>query len=459
MHTVLNSVNLLSGVGMLSLPYAMSLCGWVVGISLLLFFPILASTTAKLLIQCMEVRTTTLPGPAGGAASYTPKKSMSYGDAAETAFGPRARRFIDVVYQLELMAACVAFVILASDSVHALYPDIPLLAVKVAVAAVVLLTTFIKSVKVLSYGSAIGILCTINLLIIILFDGTSTYETPGSLWNPAQTEMWPRSWNRVALAIGMMFVGFDGHAVFPAIYRDMRTPESFAKCINLTYVVVTVLYLTVAVAGYLMFGNSILPEITQNLPLIPGYNPASTNWTIYLIALNPIAKYALCLRPVHTSLEIRLASKKHASTIDEEEVIPPSPPPPYSESVTPAVSSPPTPPFLPRTQPPYRPPQPPVSPHTSTTASYFHAILIRSSLTLIILAIAILFPHFHDVMATLGSLFSGFVAVMFPCAAFGKLYWRDRELHRGIRVTVVAGLTVGVIIIVGGLSGVVWGPG
>ncbi|KAI8917263.1 transmembrane amino acid transporter protein-domain-containing protein [Powellomyces hirtus] len=391
-HTVMNSINLLMGMGVLTLPFAMSLCGWVVGISLLLIFPLLASTTAKLFMQCMEVRETTLPILAPPSTSAT--KSMSYGDTAQTAFGPRGKTFVSALYLVELFAACTALVILIADSVHALYPSYALPTIKCIVAVCLLGTTLFKTVKMLTYASFVGVVAIINLVIIVLVDGLSVDRAPGSLWDPAVTEMWPRSWQNVALAVGIMFVGFDGHAVFPTIYRDLKTPTDFPKAINVTYVIVTTLYLLIAVCGYLMFGNAILPEITQNLPTIPGYNPALTHITLYLVALNPFAKYALCLRPVHTVLE-----------------------------------------------------------HHATNR--LHHIAIRTALTGAVLLTTLLIPSFDRIMGLLGSLFSGSVAVIVPCACYAKLFWRGVGVGR--KMMVVIGLAAGVAIVTVGGVGVLLG--
>ncbi|KAJ3014512.1 hypothetical protein HKX48_005107 [Thoreauomyces humboldtii] len=408
-HTILNSINLLMGMGILTLPYAMSLCGWVVGISLLILFPLLASTTAKILVKCMEVRPTMLPIFSPGGSSngirepstptlgpQNPHKSMSYGDIAQTAFGPRGKTFVSALYIVELFAACTALVILVADSLHALYPQFSLQTIKLGVAACMVVTTWFRTVSMLTYASFVGVVAIVNLLFIIVFDGVTNPTRPGSLLDPAETDMWPRSWQNVALAVGIMFVGFDGHAVLPTIYRDLKTPTAFPFCINVTYVTITALYLTVSVSGYLMFGNTILPEITQNLPTIPAYNPALNQLTVYLVALNPLAKYALTIRPVHSSLE-------------------------------------------------------------HWTTSHWQRIIVRTLLTLLVLGTTLAVPSFDRVMGLIGSAFSGSVAVIVPCACYAKLFWRG--VGSGRKALTVLGLTSGVTIVVVGLVGVLWGRG
>ena len=56
-----------------------------------------------------------------------------------------------------------------------------------------------------------------------------------------------------------------GHAVFPSIYRDMRDPKQFGTMINLSYSLLTAIYISMAICGYFMFGEDTLPEVDSHL--------------------------------------------------------------------------------------------------------------------------------------------------------------------------------------------------
>ncbi|KNC97552.1 uncharacterized protein SPPG_09433 [Spizellomyces punctatus DAOM BR117] len=390
-QTTLNSINLLMGMGILSFPFALSLTGWIVGITLVLLFALIASTTAKLLAKCMDVTPIDLPTT---TSNLPPRpKSMSYGDVGQAAFGRRAKNFIAIVYLAELYAASTALLILAADSIHALFPHWKLLHIKLGVVALLILTTWPRSVRGLSYASLVGVVAILNLLTIVVVDGVTKADPPGSLLQPAETRLWPKSFDRVALAVGIMFVGYDGHAVFPNIYRDMKSPVRFARCINVTYLVVSAFYIAIAACGYLMFGNDVLPEITLNLASIPSYNPVLNKLTLWLIAINPVTKYALAVRPVHMAIENTL----HLS--------------------------------------------PP-----------FH-LLARTVLSILILLTSLLFPQFHRLMGLLGSAFSGTVAIVFPLLCYWKLFGGSLGVLG--RAVLGMGVGVGVLVIVVGVWGVV----
>ncbi|CAG8739322.1 41857_t:CDS:2 [Gigaspora margarita] len=84
-----------------------------------------------------------------------------------------------------------------------------------------------------------------------------------------KTELWPTDWNSLPFSFGLIKAGYAGHSVFPSIYLNMQTPNKYLKAINISYSFSTVVYLLIAVCGYLMFGNMTKPEITQNIMSTP----------------------------------------------------------------------------------------------------------------------------------------------------------------------------------------------
>ena len=61
--------------------------------------------------------------------------------------------------------------------------------------------------SLLSYTSILGILSTILLVVVVLADGLSKTEYPGSLWSPAETSLSISSWTNLGLAYGLFMAG------------------------------------------------------------------------------------------------------------------------------------------------------------------------------------------------------------------------------------------------------------
>ena len=270
---------------MLSLPFAFSLTGFLVGICLFLVFALITWHTARLLQYCLDF---TIDG----------KVANTYGDLGENAFGVGGRTFISVIFFLELLAACVALVILSADSIVALFPGLDLVQVKIAIVMFCLPMTFPKSLHIASYGSLIGILALMNLLGILVYDGISYTGTPGSLINPADYSIYPVEYFPIPFSFGLLMAGFAGHSVFPSIYRDMKSPSNFPSLLNWTYAIIVIVYALIASLGYIMFGSTVMEEVTQNLPQIAGYSQILNQMTVALIAINPITKYPLNMSPI-----------------------------------------------------------------------------------------------------------------------------------------------------------------
>jgi amino acid permease len=61
-----------------------------------------------------------------------------------------------------------------------------------------------------------------------------------------------------ALSIGLLFVSFDAHALFPSVITDMKNKDDFGMVVGIVYVIVGSFYLILGVLGYIMFGYLIM---------------------------------------------------------------------------------------------------------------------------------------------------------------------------------------------------------
>ncbi|KAI9207044.1 transmembrane amino acid transporter protein-domain-containing protein [Polychytrium aggregatum] len=372
-HATLNCVNMLMGVGILSVAFALNMTGWVPGISMMVLFALTVNYSAKLLVKCMAK-----PFPVA-VDSESEREPL---DIGELAFGHTGRNVISAIFCFELFAAAIAMIILMADSLEALFPGaVPLTGLKLIATLVVLPTTWSKSMKLLSYASVVGILATCGLGIILVIDGLSVSTSPGSILVPAETLLWPQSLSRLLMAIGLLIVGFDGHAVFPAIHRELKHPESFNSIMNLTYALIATLYIGMGSLGYCMFGTGTLPEITQNLATVPEYNQLLTYLILWLTAINPAAKYGLVTTPIHTQIGELLDGVWRTDRTEG---------PPFD--------------------------------------SLGWRLVSRTLVAFAILFTSILVPGFHHVLSVLGSSFSFTIAIIFPILCFLVLFGAEIPL-------------------------------
>jgi len=349
-----NSVNVLMGIGLISFPFAFYLTGWIVGVVMLVSFALLTMHTAKILGKCMKINNLT-----------------NYSEIGYAAYGKKGYVFISLFFSFELFACSVSLIILIADSLVALFPGLNGTMIKVLSFFLITPLTYPKHLGALAWGSLIGIFAIANLATILFYDGFSKEDAPGSLITPAETYLLPVNLMRVPLTIGILMAGFSGHSVFPTIYHDMREPKKYNKVVNISYFLTFLLYLLVAAAGYAMFGEKTLPEITQNIAEVPVYSRFVNRLTIWLMVINPITKYGVNLIPLNANVE-----QIYAPLIDS-----------YSSGVREIVR-----------------------------------LSGRTFISFLVVFVSIVFPEFHQVLCLLGSLFSMTICVVFPCMCYSVLY-------------------------------------
>ncbi|PWA79963.1 amino acid transporter, transmembrane domain-containing protein [Artemisia annua] len=288
--TFFNGLNALSGIGILSVPYALATGGWF---SLILLFVIASTTfyTGLLIQRCMDADPTI----------------RSYPDIGEHAFGKTGRTIVSVTMNIELYLVATGFLILEGDNLSNLFPDMEFdifgyhIDAKsgfiVLVVIIILPTSWLNSMSILSYVSASGVLASLIIIGSILwagaFDGIG-FQEKGTLVN----------WNGIPSAISLYAFCYCAHPVFPTLYTSMRDQRQFPKVLFLCFAFCTVTYSLMAVVGYLMFGSRVDSQITLNLPT----NNISSRVAICTILVTPIAKYALMLTPIVNTMEARFQS-------------------------------------------------------------------------------------------------------------------------------------------------------
>ncbi|EEF39930.1 amino acid transporter, putative [Ricinus communis] len=300
LRTCFNGVNTLTGVGILSIPYALSQGGWL---SLILLFvvAILCWYTGLLLRRCMDADPVI----------------KTYPDIGERAFGYKGRALVSIFLYLELYLVAVEFLILEGDNLNKLFPD--LISLKLAglkiggkrgfillTALVILPTTWLRSLGMLAYVSAGGVFATFVLLACVIWDGAADgvgFHEGDVLWN----------WGGLPTAISLFTFCYCGHAVFPILCNSMKDKSQFSKVLLVCFIISTITYALMAVLGYLMYGEYLKSQVTLNLPI----RKVSAKIAIYTTLINPLTKYAVVTAPIANAIEdtFRLNSTKPLSIL------------------------------------------------------------------------------------------------------------------------------------------------
>jgi vesicular inhibitory amino acid transporter len=368
-QSIFNSINAIIGIGLLSLPLAFKMSGWIFGLLMLSVNASVTAYTAKLLAKCMD----------------TDHSLITYSDVAYVCFGARARVVVSALFSLELIAACVALVILFADSLDLLLPGVATVDAWKCGCAVLVLFLNAMPLRWLSYTSIIGIFSTFSIICIVIADGLIKPHAPGSLREPAQTYLLPSNWLTLPLAYGLLASPWGAHSVFPSIYRDMRHPYKWGKAVKVTFSFSYILDTCLAIIGILMFGDGISDAITSNILRTPGYPETLTVLMCMSVAIIPLTKIPLNFRPIITTVDVLcgLHQDHHHHQTNQN-----------------------------------------ASRRTLIINNCLRG-LVRVSAVLLLLGISIAFPAFDSVCAFLGAALCSLISIILPVLFYLKLFSAD----------------------------------
>lgn len=347
LRTCFNGLNALSGVGLLSIPYALAEGGWL-SLVLLLLVAMVCCYTGQLLQTCM------------GASPDV----RGYPDIGALAFGAKGRFAVSAFMYAELYLVAIGFLILEGDNLDKLFPGTSLslggvlvLSGKhlfiVLVSIVILPTTWLRNLGVLAYVSASGVLASVVLVFCVLWaavvDGVG-FQGKGTMLNVSG----------LPTALGLYTFCYCGHAIFPTLCNSMKEKDKFSKVLVICFVACTLNYGSMAILGYLMYGDDVESQVTLNLP----EGKHSSKLAIYTALINPFSKYALMVTPVATAIEEKLLAGNKRSL----------------------------------------------------------NMLIRTFIVISTVIVALTVPFFGHLMALVGSLLSVMASMLLPCICYLKIF-------------------------------------
>ncbi|KAL3427020.1 transmembrane amino acid transporter [Phlyctema vagabunda] len=365
-QTIFNSTNVLIGVGLLSLPVGIKYAGWICGLTFLFLSAAVTGYTAGLLSKCMDLD----------------PSLITFADLAFVSYGQKARIAVSLLFSVELLAACVALLVLFGDTLNGLMPSVTVNEWKI-LCGILLIPLNFMPLRLLSITSILGIVSTFSIVGIIFIDGLSKPHTPGSLIEPAKTYMFPNNWLTLPLSFGLLMSPWGGHGVFPNIYRDMRHPHKYGKAVTVTFTFTFILDCATAVAGILMFGDGVMDEITANIIGTSGYSTFLTGLMCVFIAIIPLTKVPLNARPIVSTIE-------HFTGLSTQSIAD--------------------------------------APGLTGLSSYTRGILkiaIRVIVVILFVIISIIFPAFDSIMAFMGSTLCFSICVILPLCFHMKLFWKE----------------------------------
>ncbi|KAL6334792.1 hypothetical protein AAG906_021759 [Vitis piasezkii] len=367
-----------TGTGFIRSCYIANQClprsGWL-ALILLAITAYMSFCTAILLKRCMQ------------ADPYI----RSYQDIAELAFGKEFRLIVHVLMNMELYLVAVGLLIIEGDTLHKLFPNFVVnlgglrlggeLFSVVVTALVILPSALLTDLGVLSYVFAMGAAAIIIIIVSILFTGVS-----GGVGFDGKSQL--LIMGGFPTSIALFIACFGGHPVVPTVYISMKNKHQFTMVMLISFLFNNVIYISIAVVGYLMYGSDVQSQITLNLPT----RELSSKLAIYTTLAIPVCRYALVMTPVASSIETGLMNKNG----DKRSI----------------------------------------------------RLLTRIALLISVAVTACIFPYFESLMAVVGSICVVLASFLLPCCCYLKISGTYRKWSYelvGIIWIIIFGTVAGVV--------------
>ncbi|KAF5733224.1 vacuolar amino acid transporter 1-like [Tripterygium wilfordii] len=226
----------------------------------------------------------------------------TYPDIGEQAFGYVGRTLVSVFMCLELYLVAMEFLILEGDNLFKLFPNTNFTISDVKIGGkqgfvmltslIILPTTWLRNLGVLAYVSAGRVLASIIVVACVFWAGTVEvvgFHEGDTLFNLTG----------IPTAISLFTFCYYGHAMFPTHCNSMNNRSQFSKVLLVCLITSTITYGSMAILGYLMYGEFLKSQVTLNLPI----RRISTKIAICTTLINPLTKYAVLITPIATAIE------------------------------------------------------------------------------------------------------------------------------------------------------------
>ncbi|KAJ0987152.1 hypothetical protein J5N97_005508 [Dioscorea zingiberensis] len=292
-QTLGNIVVSVVGTGMLGLPYAFRVAGWVVGSIGVAVAGLATLYCMILMVECRDK----LEEETGESVHI-----QSYGDLGGVAFGRTGRCLTELLVLVSQAGGSVAYLVFIGQNLSSLFngtsqhPISPVIFIFLLLLPLEVALSFIRSLSTLAPFSALADACNILAMAIVikedlqLFNSFSTRRAFGEVWG-------------LPFTAGVAVFCFEGFSMTLPLEASMTNRRQFRWVLSLAFTGITVAYILFGIFGYLAYGEDTKDIITLNLP---------KNWSAVAVKVGLcvalIFTFPIMMHPIHDILESRLKS-------------------------------------------------------------------------------------------------------------------------------------------------------
>uniref|UniRef100_T1J4P4 Amino acid transporter transmembrane domain-containing protein n=1 Tax=Strigamia maritima TaxID=126957 RepID=T1J4P4_STRMM len=254
------------GTGILAIPEALKHSGLTVGTIGILLIGVVCIHCMHMLVRC-----------AHALSIREQVSSLDYMDVAQVSFktGPkslqRGHKFIRVLTIILLcvtqLGFCCVYMLFVSTNLKQAFDffthsDWPHQAYMAMFLPILILLTFVRTLKHLSIASAAANVLSVGSFCILFY--LIVKDLP-----PSSSRKAFATWSQLPLWFGIAVYSYEGISLVLPVENKMKTPQDFGGLtgvLNTAMVIVACMYTAVGFYGYLRYGDDVLGSVTLNLP-------------------------------------------------------------------------------------------------------------------------------------------------------------------------------------------------
>ena len=276
---------------------------------------------------------------------------------------------LSVIVQMELFFVSVSYLILFGSVMHHALPSVPITELMwISIAGVLVLpTTFLKSLSQIAWLSVISMFALVVVVVAVLWNGAEhAYE-----WNLENVLFWDSEGTVISLSV--ILYSYEAIFIVPCVEESMAEKAKFSSALSLAYIVSMFIKLSFSLCAFLSFGAYTDEVVINNLSQGAVHITVSS-----FFAFSCILSYVLVLFPVLESLQ------NSVITCIQNDKIP----------------------------------------------SFLTYAVVRVTLVLMTVVVAILVPSFFFIVSFLGSTFGSVVGYILPFLLHLKLKYKQLNLYQ-----------------------------
>lgn len=295
-QTVSIIISIYVGLGLMAQPYALKLSGWA-GVGSLGVSAVLLYASAIFLVNSVD--------SLSSIRNLHDTSNLSLPYVGHVLAGRYGRKTVAFIAMLELGGNLIICILITLQQIEWFLP-IPDGFICFCTSAAVFLCILVpllllKNLSVLTpiaaVGGAASALLAVAVVSLVVFDHERSLIPKKPVAGHCVFDFFG-----ILQSMGIFSLSLAGHSTLPTVRESMKRPEDFGKAISIAYVLMSTLYVSVAVCGYYYWGDSVTAIALHDLVTNSPYSSDSSSglwWhLIPLEKMLPLMVLASCLAKI-----------------------------------------------------------------------------------------------------------------------------------------------------------------